>query len=135
MGGVSAQTFFTVAGKSTSAHFIGGNTIGEDAGHGVVDAYQRVFGCPGLHVMDGSVITANPGVNPSLTITAMAERAMALWPNKGEADKRPEPGAGYVRIDPIPPNAPVVPVGALGELRGPVDLGMPGIARHAAGVE
>ena len=118
-----------------TAHFIGGAVIGLTPQDGVIDPYHRVHGYSGLHVVDGSTITANPGVNPSLTITAMAERAMALWPNKGEADKRPEPGAGYVRIDPIPPNAPVVPVGALGELRGPVDLGMPGIARHAAGVE
>ena len=42
----------------------------------------------GLHVMDGSVMPANPGVNPSLTITALAERAMSLWPNNGEADTR-----------------------------------------------
>ena len=52
----------------------------------VVDPYQRAFGYPGLHVMDGSVMPANPGVNPSLMITALAERAMSVWPNKGEAD-------------------------------------------------
>lgn len=117
MGGVSAQTFFTVAGKSTSAHFIGGNTIGEDAEHGVVDAWQRVFGCPGLHIMDGSVITANPGVNPSLTIAALAERAMSFWPNKGEADPRPPLGSGYQRLAPVMPRKPVVPKGAPGEFR------------------
>ena len=60
--------------------FIGGCPIGKDAEHGVVDAYHRVFGYDGLHIVDGSAISANLGVNPSLTITAQAERAMAYWP-------------------------------------------------------
>ena len=55
--------------RTASAHFIGGIPIGESADHGVVDPYQRAFGYPGLHVMDGSVMPANPGVNPSLMIT------------------------------------------------------------------
>jgi cholesterol oxidase len=67
--------------------------------------------------MDGSVMPANPGVNPSLTITALTERAMSLWPNKGEADKRPPLGSGSERVDPVMPHRPVVPAGALGELR------------------
>lgn len=117
LGGVSAQTFFSVVGKSTSAHFIGGQTIGEDAGHGVVDPYQRVFGYPGLHIMDGSVITANPGVNPSLTIAALAERAMSFWPHKGDADLRPPLGSGYEQLRPVMPRNPVVPAGAPGEYR------------------
>ncbi|MGH6934251.1 MAG: GMC family oxidoreductase [Dongiaceae bacterium] len=117
LGGVSAQTFFTVVGRSTSAHFIGGNTIGEDAQRGVVDPYQRVFGYPGLHIMDGSVITANPGVNPSLTIAALAERAMSFWPHKGDADPRPPLGSGYERLKPVIPRKPVVPAGAPGEFR------------------
>ena len=49
--------------------------------------------------MDGSVMPANPGVNPSLMITALAERAMSFWPNKGDADSRPPLGSGYERID------------------------------------
>ncbi len=57
----------------------------------MVDAYQRVYGHPGLHVVDGSAISANLGVNPSLTITAQAERAMAFWPNKGEAGPTTRP--------------------------------------------
>jgi cholesterol oxidase len=57
------------------------------------------------------------GVNPSLTITAQAERAMSLWPNKGENDQRPKQGAPYKYLQPIRPNNPVVPKGALGELR------------------
>ncbi|MDH3755167.1 MAG: GMC family oxidoreductase, partial [Acidimicrobiia bacterium] len=53
-----------------TAHILGGCVIGRDEAHGVIDAYQRVFGHPGLHVADGSAISANLGVNPSLTITA-----------------------------------------------------------------
>jgi len=67
--------------------------------------------------MDGSVMPANPGVNPSLSITALVERAISLWPNKGDEDTRPPLGSGYERIDPIMPHGPVVPAGAVGELR------------------
>ena len=81
-----------------TAHFIGGCAIGDSPETGVVDPYQRVYGHPGLHVVDGSAISANLGVNPSLTITAQAERAMAFWPNKGEADPRPALGAAYGRL-------------------------------------
>ena len=86
----------------------------------MVDPYQRVYGHPGLHVADGSAVTANLGVNPSLTITAQAERAMAFWPNKGEADPRPALGAPYERVSPVAPSAPVVPDGAPGALRLPI---------------
>jgi cholesterol oxidase len=57
-------------------------------------------------------MTANLGVNPSLTITAQAERAMALWPNRGEADPRPELGSGYVTIGAVAPHRPIVPASA-----------------------
>jgi cholesterol oxidase len=67
--------------------------------------------------MDGSVMPANPGVNPSLSITALVERAISLWPNKGDADTRPPLGSGYERIAPIMPHRAFVPAGALGELR------------------
>ena len=50
--------------------------------------------------MDGAAVSANLGVNPSLTITAQAERAIALWPNRGDADPRPALGAGYQQIAP-----------------------------------
>jgi len=103
-----------------TAHFLGGCVIGADAERGVVDPYHRVFGHPGLHVVDGSAVSANLGVNPSLTITAQAERAIALWPNKGEVDRRPEVGQGYVRLNPVPPAAPVVPPDARGALRLPL---------------
>ncbi len=106
--------------KPLTAHFIGGCTIGESPETGVIDAYQRLYGHPGLHVVDGSAISANLGVNPSLTITAQAERAMAFWPNKGEADPRPALGEGYQRVPPVVPAHPVVPESAAGALRLPI---------------
>jgi cholesterol oxidase len=106
--------------RPLTAHFIGGCTIGEDESTGVIDPYQRMFGHPGLHVVDGSAITANLGVNPSLTITAQAERAMAFWPNKGEADARPALGSTYARLAPVPPARPAVPESAPGALRLPI---------------
>ena len=74
-----------------TAHFLGGAAIGGDPSTGVVDQWHRVFGHPGISITDGSTISANLGVNPSLTITAQAERAMALWPRKGSRDPRPAP--------------------------------------------
>ena len=106
--------------RPLTAHFIGGCTIGESAETGVVDPYQRMFGHPGLHVADGSAISANLGVNPSLTITAQAERAMAFWPNKGEPDPRPPLGAPYTRLAPVAPAHPAVPAAAPGALRLPI---------------
>ncbi len=103
-----------------TGHFIGGCAIGDSPDTGVVDAYQRVYGHPGLHIMDGSAVSANLGVNPSLTITAQAERAMALWPNKGEPDPRPPLSAPYERIAPAAPDHPIVPTTAVGALRLPI---------------
>ena len=117
IGGRPAQTWFSVASRATSSHFVGGMTMGDNADQGAIDPYQRVFGYPGLHVMDGSVIAANPGVNPSLTIAALAERAMSFWPNKGDADPRPPLGSGYDRIPPVMPRTAIVPAGAPGEYR------------------
>ncbi|MGV0745534.1 GMC oxidoreductase [Mycolicibacterium sp. XJ870] len=108
---------FESVNRTASAHFIGGMPIGDNAEHGAVDPYQRVFGQPGLHILDGSVMPSNPGVNPSLMITAMAERAMSLWPNKGDADLRPPLGSGYERLAATMPHRPLVPAGAPGELR------------------
>ena len=103
-----------------TAHFVGGCCIGADAEHGVIDAYHRVFGHDGLHIVDGSAVSANLGVNPSLTITAQAERAMAYWPNRGEADPRPAPGSPYRAVRPVSPAHPAVPAGAPGSLRSPI---------------
>lgn len=107
-------------GMPLTAHFIGGCAIGDSAATGVVDPYQRVYGYDGLHVVDGSTVSANLGVNPSLTITAQAERAMAFWPNKGEVDPRPALGSAYRRITPVEPKNPVVPDDAPGALRLPI---------------
>jgi cholesterol oxidase len=65
-----------------TAHCIGGCVMGADAEHGVIDAQHRVFNYDNLYVVDGSAVGANLGVNPSLTITALAERAMAHIPAK-----------------------------------------------------
>jgi len=100
-----------------TAHFVGGCVISDKPDSGVIDPYHRVWNYPTLHVVDGSSLTANLGVNPSLTITAQAERAFSFWPNKGESDPRPAQGSGYQRINWIKPNSPFVPAGAYGELR------------------
>ncbi len=69
----------------STAHIMGGCRIGADGTSGVVDINHQVFNYPGLYVVDASVIPANLGVNPSLTITALAERAMSRIPNKKNA--------------------------------------------------
>jgi cholesterol oxidase len=101
----------------TTAHFIGGCPIGDSPATGVVDPYQRLYGYRGLHVIDGSAVAANLGANPALTITAQSERAVALWPNKGEPDPRPPLGSTYQRISPVPPRNPIVPENAPAALR------------------
>jgi cholesterol oxidase len=67
----------------TTAHILGGACMGRTADEGAIDARHRLFGYDGLYVIDGSAVSANPGVNPSLTIAALAERAMSLLPPKG----------------------------------------------------
>jgi cholesterol oxidase len=67
--------------------------------------------------VDGTAITANLGVNPALTITAQAERAFSMWPNKGEPDPRPDQPEGYRRLGPVAPKAPAVPFDAPAALR------------------
>ena len=73
----------TVLGVPSTAHILGGACMGRDAEEGVIDPWHQVHGYPGLYVIDGSAVSANPGVNPSLTITALAERAMTRIPAKG----------------------------------------------------
>lgn len=100
-----------------TAHILGGAPVGATPAEGVVDPYHRVFGYEGLHVIDGAAIGANLGVNPSLSITAMAERATSFWPNRGDRDPRPPVGSAYERLDPILPSSPIVPDSAGGAIR------------------
>ncbi|MBK1789354.1 GMC family oxidoreductase [Prauserella cavernicola] len=116
IGGMAGGTWGEIFDIPLTAHFIGGAPIGTSSDEGVIDPYQRVHNYPNLHVVDGAAITANLGVNPSLTITAQAERAFSLWPNKGEADPRPAQGETYRRVEPVAPVAPAVPAHAPGAL-------------------
>lgn len=72
----------TLLGTPSTAHILGGACMGATREEGVIDAEHQVHGYPGLYVVDGSAVSANPGVNPSLTITALAERAMARLPSR-----------------------------------------------------
>jgi cholesterol oxidase len=119
LGGVPGSSISEVFNRPVTAHILGGAVIGADASRGVIDPYHRVFGHDGLHVVDGAAVSANLGVNPALTITAQAERAMSFWPNRGEPDPRPPLGGPYRRIDPVAPDSPVVPAGAPGALARP----------------
>jgi cholesterol oxidase len=67
----------SLLGRAATAHVLGGAVVGDDGARAVVSPDHEVFGYPGLFVVDGSAVPSNVGVNPSLTITAMAERAMA----------------------------------------------------------
>ncbi len=116
-GGIAGGHIGDLVDAPFTAHFVGGCVIGDCADNGVIDPYHRVYNYPTLHIVDGSTITANLGVNPSLTITAQAERALSLWPNKGEVDLRPAQGQEYKRLSPTAPHNPFVPHGAIGQLR------------------
>ena len=118
--GMPMGSIFDVFSATTTAHFVGGAVISDRPEDGVVDPYHRVWGYQGLHITDGSTVTANLGVNPSLTITAQAERAMAMWPNKGEMDPRPVQGEQYRQVEPVAPKSPVVPDDAPGALQLPI---------------
>ena len=115
--GVPGSSWGDAVDMPLTAHFLGGCPIGATADDGVLDPYQRVHGHPTLHVLDGAAVSANPGVNPSLTITAQAERAASLWPNAGDPDPRPADQSVYRRLAPVPPRAPVVPAHAPAALR------------------
>jgi cholesterol oxidase len=119
IGGQAGGTWGEIFDIPLTAHFIGGCPIAENPDKGVIDPYHRVHGYPGLSVVDGSAITANLGVNPSLTITAQAERAFSFWPNKGDKDPRPAQGTKYRRLDQVMPTAPAVPATAPAALRWP----------------
>jgi cholesterol oxidase len=116
INGFAGSNVGELMGTPLTAHFLGGCAIGDSADSGVIDPYHRLYGHPGISVVDGAAVSANLGVNPSLTITAQAERAMSLWPNKGEADPRPAQGRPYQRLAPVEPLRPAVPAKAFGAL-------------------
>jgi cholesterol oxidase len=90
-GGIAqSSTAEALMNVPTTAHILGGAVIGHGPEDGVVDKRQRVFGYENLLVCDGAAVPANVGVNPSLTITALAEHAMSEIPAKGEAEARSE---------------------------------------------
>ncbi|MFI9807718.1 GMC family oxidoreductase N-terminal domain-containing protein [Streptomyces sp. NPDC052301] len=126
INGFAGSNVGELMGTPLTAHFLGGCPIGDSAETGVIDPYHRLYGHPGISVVDGAAVSANLGVNPSLTITAQAERAMSFWPNKGEEDPRPAQGAAYERLKPVEPQSPAVPAEAFGALRLPF-LGMPAV--------
>ncbi|WP_455360360.1 GMC family oxidoreductase N-terminal domain-containing protein [Streptomyces sp. SYSU K21746] len=120
INGFAGSNVGELMGTPLTAHFLGGCPIGVGPEQGVIDPYHRLYGHPGISVVDGSAVSANLGVNPSLTITAQAERAMSYWPNKGERDPRPEQGAAYARLAAVEPRRPAVPKDAFGALRLPL---------------
>ncbi|MFD6246685.1 GMC oxidoreductase [Streptomyces roseolus] len=126
INGFAGSNVGELMGTPLTAHFLGGCPIGADAESGVIDPYHRLYGHPGISVVDGSAVSANLGVNPSLTITAQAERAMSFWPNKGEEDPRPRQGEAYARVAAVEPKSPAVPAEAFGALRLPF-LGIPAV--------
>jgi cholesterol oxidase len=126
INGFAGSNVGELMGTPLTAHFLGGCPIGASPETGVIDPYHRLYGHPGISVVDAAAVSANLGVNPSLTITAQAERAMSYWPNKGEPDPRPAQGAAYERLSPVAPKSPAVPADAFGALRLPF-LGMPAV--------
>ncbi|MBE1485041.1 FAD-dependent oxidoreductase [Plantactinospora soyae] len=117
IGGLPGGSVTEPFNVPVTAHLLGGAVIGATAADGVVDAYHRVFGHPGLHVVDGAAVSANLGVNPSLTIAAQAERAISYWPNRGDPDPRPPLGDPYAPAPPVRPAQPAVPPTAPTALR------------------
>jgi cholesterol oxidase len=92
MGGDARSMLLEVVGnRSSTAHILGGATMGRTPGDGVCDELGRVFGYENMYVCDGSLVPANLGVNPSLTITALSEYVMHHVPPKEGADRRPAP--------------------------------------------
>jgi cholesterol oxidase len=103
-GGVAWAPFFEqLSNRPTTGHLLGGSCMGDTPETGVIDHQHRVFGYPGLYVVDGSAISANVGVNPSLTICALAERAMSFIP----AQVQRSPRAGRAAQAPATAAAPL----------------------------
>ncbi|MFK4067426.1 GMC oxidoreductase [Streptomyces sp. NPDC029674] len=126
INGFAGSNIGELMGTPLTAHFLGGCPIGDSPDTGVIDPYHRLYGHPGISVVDGAAVSANLGVNPSLTITAQAERAMSFWPNKGGEETRPAQGERYVRLAAVEPKTPAVPADAFGALKLPF-LGMPAV--------
>ena len=82
-----------VLDRPATGHMLGGAVISANPADGVIDPYHRLHGYPDIHVLDGSAVPVNLGVNPALTITALAERAMSYWPARGDQDLRPRQDA------------------------------------------
>src|SRR5690606_34183455 len=82
VGGFAGSSVMDLMGQSVTAHILGGCAMGTSAQNSVIDHRHEVHGYPGLYVVGGAAIPANLGANPSLTITPMAERAMALFPGR-----------------------------------------------------
>ena len=103
-GTVQASIFESVLGIPGSAHILGGAVIGSGPEHGVIDSHGRVFGYKRMLVCDGSAVPANLGVNPSLTIAAIAEHAMSHVPAKLDlsaaesASAPPAPGPARAKM-------------------------------------
>ncbi|MER6286371.1 GMC family oxidoreductase [Streptomyces sviceus] len=130
INGFAGSNVGELMGAPLTAHFLGGCPIGSSRDTGVIDPYHRLYGHPGISVVDGAAVSANLGVNPSLTITAQAERAMSYWPNKGEEDPRPAQGEAYVRLGAVEPRSPAVPAEAFGALKLPF-LGIPAVPKKS----
>jgi cholesterol oxidase len=130
INGFAGSNVGELMGAPLTAHFLCGCPIGASRDTGVIDPYHRLYGHPGISVVDGAAVSANLGVNPSLTITAQAERAMSYWPNKGEEDPRPAQGEAYVRLGAVEPKAPAVPAEAFGALKLPF-LGIPAVPKKS----
>jgi cholesterol oxidase len=114
MGGLPGSAVNEVLlNRPFTAHILGGAPIGDSPEAGVLDAWHRMWAEDGLHVVDGAAVSANLGANPSLTIAAQAERALAFWPNRGEPDPRPPLGSRYERVEAVAPLAPALPDAAL----------------------
>ena len=101
MGGLPGSALNEVLlNRPFTAHILGGAPIGATPADGVVDAWHRVWSEPGLHVVDGSAVSANLGSNPSLTIAAQAERALVVLARPRRARCAAALGAGYAAVRP-----------------------------------
>ncbi|HEX5277415.1 MAG TPA: GMC oxidoreductase [Fluviicoccus sp.] len=91
----------SLGNMSVTAHILGGAVMAASPDNGVIDSNHEVFGYPGLYVVDGAAIPANVGVNPSLTITAMAERFAAKFPARAVTSPAVEEERDFTRFMPV----------------------------------